>query len=375
MGNSSSDTPRPTLKAIAEELGVTPMTVSKSLRGTGRISKETRQRIREKAEELGYLSSRERLFPPLVRASNSADHRMRVLCPTVGKLERGDTELYRSEMIQGLENGLNSINGTLNVEGFNSLEDIVSLVERERYHGIVLSEPYPDKWIQALNQRAPVIYTIGYDFQRNVDSVFFNEARAAVLAVDQIRAAGHTCIGWLGVEDRHAPFHIPDEAFDRSSTADTLSASAHGTRFASWLFLANHQDGLAPWPVQILQRDWRTESLEDVVRRGCRALLRARPQPTVIVSVGYFMAMCLIDELESAGMCVPEDISLVIYGAEKNIKTRDGRLVSGPSMPMSQVGGILPEVIQRRLAYPQSLPVSIQLDPGWITGETLHHIL
>lgn len=45
----------PTIVNVAAAAGVSPMTVSKVLRGTGRISAATRQRVMQVADELGYV--------------------------------------------------------------------------------------------------------------------------------------------------------------------------------------------------------------------------------------------------------------------------------------------------------------------------------
>ncbi len=48
--------PRPSLTQIAEELGVSAMTVSRALRGLGKVSPALAERIRAYAEEVGYHS-------------------------------------------------------------------------------------------------------------------------------------------------------------------------------------------------------------------------------------------------------------------------------------------------------------------------------
>ncbi|MFH1498828.1 MAG: LacI family DNA-binding transcriptional regulator [Verrucomicrobiota bacterium] len=364
---------RPTLKTIADELGVTPMTVSKSLRGIGRISDEMRRLVRSKAEEVGYLSSRERLFPPFVKMARGDEHRLRLLCPTIGTLDRGDTVPYRNDMVSGLERTLAQTEGEVLAESFSSLAEMIAFLERSpRVHGVILSEPYPTRWIEALRKVAPVIYTVGHDFQRGVNSVFFNEARAATLAVDRLRAAGHRRIGWFGVFDKHAPFLVPDEEFDLEvSGADWLARSAHGTRFASWLYLAREHREIAGGPVSLVERDWRTHSLADAVRRGCREIFEAKPRPTAIVCVANAVAREVIAQLEDAGLRVPDDVSVVSYGVEEYGNTNDGHLLTGLVMPMDKVGGLVPEVVQRCQAYPDGLPISIQFDAEWAPGETL----
>ena len=372
---SSPSSLRPTLKTIADELGITPMTVSKSLRGIGRISEETRRLVRSKAEEVGYLSSRERLFPPFVKMARGGEHRLRLLCPTVGTVDRGDTVPYRNDMVSGLERALANTDGEVIAESCSSRADMVAVLARSpRVHGVILSEPYPSKWIEALRKVAPVVYTVGHDFQRGVNSVFFNEARAAALAVDRLRAAGHRHIGWLGVFDTHAPFLVPDEEFDQKSSADWLARSAHGTRFASWLYMAREHREVTGWPVSLVERDWRTCSLAEAVRRGCREIFAVKPQPTAVVCVANAVARELIIQLEAEGLRVPDDVSIVSYGVEEHGSTDDGHPLTGLVMPMDKVGGLVPEVVQRCQAYPDGLPISIQFDAEWSAGETLKRI-
>ncbi|MEZ5754324.1 MAG: LacI family DNA-binding transcriptional regulator [Paracoccaceae bacterium] len=45
----------PTIVTVADAAGVSPMTVSKVLRGTGRISAATRERVLKVADTLGYV--------------------------------------------------------------------------------------------------------------------------------------------------------------------------------------------------------------------------------------------------------------------------------------------------------------------------------
>ncbi|PAW78948.1 MAG: LacI family transcriptional regulator [Verrucomicrobia bacterium Tous-C9LFEB] len=362
---------RPTLKDIAAELGVTTMTVSKSLRGIGRISEETRRLVRRKAEEIGYFSSKDRLFPPFVKAFSGSENKLSLLCPTVGSLDRGDVVPYRNDMMIGLNRSLAKMEGTAVAESFASLDEMLAFLNKEHFHGVALSEPYPTRWLNAMRKSAPVIYTIGHDFQTGVDSVYFNEARAAALAVNKLRAAGHRNIAWLGILDRHAPFLLPDEEFSDEDTADWLSHSGHGVRYASWLYLANQHPDLANWPVCLIERDWTTTSLSEAVRQGCRKILETRPQPTAIVCSSNPVARELITQLEETGLHIPKDISIVSYGVEEEGLTQDGHTLSGLVMPMDKVGGLVPEVVQRRIAYPEGLPISIQLDATWNPGETV----
>jgi len=71
-----------TLKDIADELGLSTMTVSRALRGASRASAETRQRVREVAKRLGYQPTTGVMLPPTVR-SGKGSHSLRIILPTV----------------------------------------------------------------------------------------------------------------------------------------------------------------------------------------------------------------------------------------------------------------------------------------------------
>ena len=47
---------KPTLRSVAQEAGVSIPTVSQVMRGTGRISEQTREKVLEAARKLHYLS-------------------------------------------------------------------------------------------------------------------------------------------------------------------------------------------------------------------------------------------------------------------------------------------------------------------------------
>src|SRR5258708_7529244 len=71
-----------TLQHIAQEVGLSQMTVSRALRGVSCINPDTRQRVREAAVRLGYKPVTGVMFAPAIRNGNG-DHTLRILLPTV----------------------------------------------------------------------------------------------------------------------------------------------------------------------------------------------------------------------------------------------------------------------------------------------------
>ncbi|WOS65820.1 LacI family DNA-binding transcriptional regulator [Sinorhizobium fredii] len=90
-----------TLRDVAVRAGVSRMTVSKVLRGAGNISAETRQRVKQAADELGYLPNN------LAGSLSSRKSRMvAVIIPSI-------SDIVFSEVLSG-------INSTLRPRGFQT---------------------------------------------------------------------------------------------------------------------------------------------------------------------------------------------------------------------------------------------------------------
>ena len=60
-----------TLQTIADELGVSAMTVSRALRGVSRTSLNTRQMVREAAKRMGYQPIGGVMLPPRFAAGKA----------------------------------------------------------------------------------------------------------------------------------------------------------------------------------------------------------------------------------------------------------------------------------------------------------------
>ncbi len=93
---------RVTIIDIATALGVTPSTVSRALSGSSRVSEETRRRVREMAEKLGYQ-------PNVVAASLRKGR-----SDTIGMLVPRINRHFFSHVISAVEE-------VLNPAGFNLL--------------------------------------------------------------------------------------------------------------------------------------------------------------------------------------------------------------------------------------------------------------
>ena len=356
-----------TLKQIAERTGLSPMTVSRVLRGIGKVKAATRQRVLEVAEELGHSRFTGVVLPHPIR-SGGGEHGLRVLLP-YGHDGTLTSELGQ-RLLHGLEARLQETGGMLFKTPFESVEEIIREARNHRVHGIVLRQTLPRRWLAQLKALHPVVYATADDFQTGVDSIFTNENRCAAQIIDHLFSFGHEDIAFFGIVDYHAPFRLGEDRFGTAVLGDRTINAIHGARYAAWTYLAQCQSGFRPLPVHIEPRDWRHQSLEETVRNALRHLLLLRPQPTAIVIAADSIATETIRAMKEQGLAVPEDISIVSYGA-----MREGREhippVTSSEPPLEQIGRTVPELVERRLAQRHAVTISLQLEARLREGGTV----
>ncbi len=361
----------PTLQQIADKAGVSPMTVSRTLRGVGRVGDKTRQRVRETAREMGYQKSQGVLILPPIRRGK-ADHQLQLFGPTICQSLNLVGKWYLNRLVDGLNERLKLSNGQFHQKNYDNLEDLLEEWKSGAYHGLILREILPKSWIQKLKQYGPVVYAVAFDFHEDVDCVYGNEFRATSTLLEKIKQQGHKQIAWLGILDHHSPYHNIVEDQNTNDVSESLINSVHHVRFATWSKFAYCPNQPQYQPLVLMNRDWRTQSHEDVIRQGIEQILSHQPQPTAIVCVTGLAARVAIKVLNKKGLDVPGDISLVGYG-DYDLSQPDDEVLPLSTMgnPMKTLGRIIPELIERRLANPDALPVSMQFEMPWIEGKTL----
>ncbi|MFG0249608.1 MAG: LacI family DNA-binding transcriptional regulator [Phycisphaeraceae bacterium JB051] len=357
-----------TLQDIAKHAGVSTMTASRVLRGMGRVNPQTREKVVEIAQRLGYRK--------LSNGQAGSDLHLRVMMGE-GKIHIKDRSTNHPvhgnlhyQLAGELQQQLEQSGGKLLMTELQSLEQIVADVQKHKPHGLVLRQPIPTDWLDVLREMLPIVYAVSYDHQSGVDSLYTNEHRSAAMIYKKLTDMGHREIGWFGIVDRHSATHEWGEMFESNCLVDRLCCSIHAVRYAAWANLAYCQVSRFKQPMILVERDWRIQSLQDVVRDAVDQFLQLRPQPTAIVTPADEIGLTMIDILKQRGLKVPDDVSIVSYGGSLNSEDNIPRLAS-VVLPMSAIGKAIPELIRRRLADPKALPVSMQLETDFIEGSTL----
>ncbi len=264
-----------TIRDIARRLGVAPSTVSRALRGEGRISAEMRERVRQMACELGYI--------PNAHARALATR----ATYTIGVvIHRRHLPMERS--FYGVI--LGAIEAVCGPQGYHVLfasvgsRSLPRCVEENRVDGVIfLGTDIGPEMVLPLQERLPVVL---------VD----NEVPGMECVVsDNVGGA------------RAATLHLVEHGHRRIAfVAETLADPNFRQRYAGYC-QALREAGLP------MQRPWVVEGgrRPDSDRIAMAKLLGQKSLPTAIVAANDFMATGAVQALIQAGLRVPHDVAVV----------------------------------------------------------------
>ena len=270
----------PTLRDVARLAGVHQSIVSRVLNDDKRTSvkEETRQRVLEAAEALGYWPN------ALARG---------LKMKSVGSLALVIPDISNpvyAEIIRGAEQEARRSGHFLllaSTEGTDpgELEFLQALLEG-RVDGVILANALvEDAVIDALEAGRYPYVLVNRRSQRASRYVVADDAAGAVLAVNHLLDRGHRRIGHLA----------------GPPTADTARTRKYGYRQAL------EAAGIAFSDDLVVEGNYSTES----GRLGIRRLLSLTRPPTAVFAANLRVAAGAMDAARRAGVRIPEDLSIV----------------------------------------------------------------
>lgn len=268
------------LKDVAYLAGYDISTVSKVLQGGNiHVSAEARERITKAAAELGY---RPNLLARGLRTRRTG--------AVVLGFPRFDNPVYPA-LTAGAEEAAESLGIALFAYKFperNAAESLLNLVRQGRADGILLADdlPVPDFLSVARENNVPVVTLNRQHGEGSVSVVLDDEAGFSVQA-SYLAGLGHERIAFVAVHPESTA-----SSFCRATFLDTLESL--GRPIDEKYILGGSFDG----------SDWRLTLQE---------LLKLDPLPTAVATGSMSMAMRLIQGLVTAGVKVPEEISVIGY--------------------------------------------------------------
>jgi LacI family transcriptional regulator len=275
---------RPTIVDVASLSGVSKATVSNVVRGKGSVSPATRSRVLTAIETLGY------------RPNASARSLVRQRTDVLGLIAGNLGNVFEAELVERIEQRASERKyTTLVCTTSRNPEDESAKVEmllEQRVAGIAMVQSSGDRQLMAqlLTEHVPVVMVSCWDDY--ADCVAVDDAAGLELAVGHLAELGHRRIAYATDERVESTTRrIRLEGFQRALLR-------HGLEFhPDWVVHGNSQGG-----------DQSDNFVDSFERRGL---------PEAIVATNDNIAIVLIEQLESRGLRVPDDVSVVGFDGSR----------------------------------------------------------
>lgn len=324
-----------TLEDVAARAGVSRSLVSLALKGSTRVSRVTRERILAAADELGYR--------PNLNARRLASHRSN----TVGIMLADLHNPVYAEVLDGFDQNARThpqSHQLLLAAGFRDPErervGLESLIAQQ-VDGILLMGPLsPGPRIQEIGMQVPLV-VIGRKVP-SVDSVLVDDALGLRLAVEHLITLGHRRIA-----------HI-----------DGGRGAGSVTRRRSF------QNVMGEHGLHTQMRLVHGDYSEDGGRKATLQLLKGGDRPSGIVAANDLSAIGVLAAARTAGLKVPEDLSVVGY--DNTALAHNGYVdMTTVDYPRAQIGSIAWDLMAARLSLRSTRPGrTVTVDPALIVRST-----
>lgn len=282
----------PTQADVARAAGVSTALVSIVMRDVAGASDETRRRIREVAEQLGYV--------PDERARKLRQSSSRLIGVTFDLHQpfHGDLveHLYPAAERHGYDLAISAVAPTRDENAA-----FQALVRERCEVAVLLGSTLPNDDLAARADRLPLLLVARHSSNEAISSIRSNDVEGIGLAVDHLVALGHRHLVHIdggsapGADDRRAGFTAAVERHDLGHRAHIVSGGP------------TERDGA----------------------RAAGEALTAYPHSTAVVAFNDRCAAGVLDLLVRRQIDVPVDMSVIGYD--------DSRLAIGPHTEMSTI--------------------------------------
>lgn len=327
---------RVTLKAVAQQLGLTPGTVSAVLNNSDAsrsIPERTRKRIIEAARQLNY---RPNFMARSLRVQRTY---------TIGVILEEIGDGYGSSIVSG-------------VEEYVRERDYFFLTVAHR-HDVRLLETYSQMLlargveglltVDTVLQQAPPLPTVavaGHKQLENVTNIILDHRRAAVLALQHLKQLGHQKIAFLKGQPESADSEVRWEAI--CEVAKELSIEVAPERVVQLTGLDSTPELGYPFGKELLAR---------------------RVPFTALFAYNDISAIGAMRAFQEAGLRMPEDVSVVGFDDVVNASFCIPTLTT-VRQPLKKMGRIAAETLLARLENNAEFPDDIAVEPELVVRKS-----
>lgn len=281
-----SNNPTPGIKELAEKLGLSKATVSKALNGYSQVNAQTRQRVLNAAEEMGYSL-------PETEARSARKKRIGWIYATashetsIGQLSVSSGFQAASQKHYG--NEMELILLPLFRDMPQMLRPLPDLIADYRLDGVFMSDIlYDERYLQDVAEAEAPMILWGLPFSQeksNIGHVTCDDVVGIELAMQHLFSLGHRRIGFLTGTLRA---HVSEQRLD----GYRLALAREGIPFDEALVYEGDYSFACGAP-----------AFEKLYAQGVTAICCASDK----------MAVGVIQAAQAAGLSVPEDFSVTGY--------------------------------------------------------------
>ena len=326
-----------TIKDIAQEVGVSPSTVSRALRGSPLISTATKERVRAVAERLGYEPNE--LARALVKGASGA---VGLLVPDITNPFFADIARGVGEVAHAAGYGVILCNtiGSIDREG-----SYISLLRRKQVDGLVLATATLNDPSTRRLSKTETPFILVSRICRGVDTsyVIGDDRVGARLAMEHLIELGHRRIGFIG-----GPSNVQSSRDRRSTYRKVL-----------------RQHGLSADDAWVCYADF----TQAAGREAGKRILSLENRPTAIFAANDVTALGVLEAADELGLSVPEDLSLVGYDNIPYASLPRIQLTT-VSQPTFKMGEIATEWLLSVLSDEDTPPLYRVLEPHLVVRST-----
>lgn len=314
---------KPTINDIARLAGVSKKTVSRVINNYPFVKDETRKKIQEIIEEIG--------FAPDPQARGLAFRRSFLF----GVIYDNPTPQYVVNMMQGLLGGLEGSGFELVIRpGNRTAPDFLSsmrdFVERQKLSGIVLppSVSEDDRLIRVLRELdCPYVRIAAVSLDEPRRMVVTHDSDGAAAAARHLADLGHTLIAHISGPSSFLSAHVRREGFIRGLA----------------------ERGLKLDPAYDIEGAYTFASGLDAAQK----LLSQNPRPTAIFTGNDEMAAGVYRIAHNMGLEIPRDLSVIGFD-DSPIAAHMWPILTSVRLPIHEMGRRAAEklVLQRNGLFP-----------------------
>ena len=327
-----------TSRDVARTAGVSQSTVSRVLRGGGKVKEATRQRVLDAMTNSGYAPN---VLARAMRTQRTG---------TVGVVVARITNPYYPQVIEALSAELAAADQRMVLWTSEGTGDVSALeaIRQGMVDGVIFTTVTADSapLQEALTKQAPVVILNRSVEGLDCDQVTSDNIKGSYGIAEYFAAAGHTRLGFIGGPPKPSTSWEREKGYRDGVNASGLILDEALTRHGDFL----HMDG----------------------RRHMRNILSMEDPPTAVFCVNDLTAFGAIEGARSLGLKVPNDVWVAGYD-DIAMSSWDSFDLTTVSQPVVEMSALAVRLLLRRMED-RSLPARHHRYPSQIVvrGSTNH---